>query len=213
MAKLPATTDAPEGTDPAQAPTPEAPAPASKPPTEADALRAKVETVLANEIEARVRAEIAAEYAAKDAARLQGRTYYTKPGLEAMIDDDLKAVLQSQGVKPEGQGREQMVAKVLEVQDARVGAPERPSGGKQFKVTIHPTETEKGDVEVSVNGFPISIRRGFPVVIGQAYVNALKGAVVETFTLDPEGKKDAEGHTIRVPVRFPRFAVTIEPVE
>lgn len=200
MAKNMPATDDEQVADPA-------PDPAGTPPTvDEAALRAK--------IEAEVRAEIAKEKGEPLVARhpaLEGQPYYLRPTLKGMADKDLEGVLKTLGVKREGMDRDAMIEAILDRQGSVMPQPGDPRVGRKFKVTVHPTESEKGDIDVQVNGHNIRIQRGIEVVIAEPFLKALQNTVIESFVLDPEGKRDANGHPLRVPVRQPRYALSIAP--
>jgi len=52
--------------------------------------------------------------------------------------------------------------------------------GKKYRVTIYGDPNDKGPVDLAVNGFNIRIKRDEEVIIGEAYLNVLKNAVIET---------------------------------
>lgn len=54
------------------------------------------------------------------------------------------------------------------------------------KVTINATETEKGDVFLSLNGYPLQIKRGVEVEIPSEFVGVLRDSVINTVIKDPE---------------------------
>lgn len=74
---------------------------------------------------------------------------------------------------------------------------------KRYKVTIHSSESDKGDVEVGHNFRLIRIQRDVEVEIDEHYLNALKSSVIETFVEDEEGKRRA--------VTIPRFPFSASP--
>lgn len=61
-----------------------------------------------------------------------------------------------------------------------------PIAGRKYKVTIHATEHDRGDVFLSVNGFGMQIKRNVEVVLDESYIDVLRNAVVDTFTKDPD---------------------------
>ena len=61
--------------------------------------------------------------------------------------------------------------------------------GRKFKVTIHATEQDRGDVFLSVNGHAMYVKRNVEVTLDEAYVDVLKNAVIDTFTKDPDTGK------------------------
>lgn len=58
--------------------------------------------------------------------------------------------------------------------------------GKRYKLTIFSTESDKSDVDIIVNGHNIRVQRNKEVVVQEAYVNALRDAVIETVIQDPD---------------------------
>lgn len=65
----------------------------------------------------------------------------------------------------------------------------KPASGRKFKVTIHATEQDRGDVFLSVNGHGMYVKRNHEVTLDEAYVDVLKNAVIDTFTKDPDTGK------------------------
>lgn len=177
----------------------------------AEEVRANIEKEERDKIAGKVRAQVRREEREKGAAKAQGAVYYTKPGLGNMTDDELRKVLDSFGIKPEGQGRDALIEKILQMQGRRIGDPQNPKRGRKLKVTIHPQEGDTSDVVVAVNGLNMLIQRGKEVVLHEPFVEALKHAEVVSFTQDPEGRTDENGHIRQVPFRVPRYALTIEP--
>ncbi|SOY65595.1 hypothetical protein CBM2586_B10190 [Cupriavidus phytorum] len=57
---------------------------------------------------------------------------------------------------------------------------------RKFKVTIHSTEDDGSDVLIGVNGDLIQVKRNVEVVIGEAHLEALKNAKIETILKDPD---------------------------
>lgn len=62
-----------------------------------------------------------------------------------------------------------------------------PTAGKKWRVKVLATETETGDVPLGVNGHMIQVRRGVEVVIDEAYVEALRNAIIDTTAKDADG--------------------------
>lgn len=58
--------------------------------------------------------------------------------------------------------------------------------GRKYKLKIHATEQDSSDVPLIVNGHNIIVKRGFEVIVDEAYVNILRDAVVETMVQDPD---------------------------
>lgn len=83
-------------------------------------------------------------------------------------------------------------------------APAKEKAPKKYKVTVHTSESEKGDVVIGHNFRLITIKRDVEVEIDECYVNALKGSVIETFIEDENGKRRA--------VTIPRYAFSATPV-
>ncbi|NOV28016.1 hypothetical protein E5S69_31515 [Cupriavidus necator] len=71
--------------------------------------------------------------------------------------------------------------------------------GKKFKVTIHSSEDDDSDVLLGVNGDLIQIKRNMEVVIGEAHLEALKNAKIETFLKDPDTGKERPITIMRYP--------------
>ena len=75
---------------------------------------------------------------------------------------------------------------------------------QKFKVTIHASEHERGDVFVGVNGYGINIQRNKEVILGAHYLEVLKNAVIETITHDDTG--------VEQPMTITRYPFTAMPV-
>ncbi|SPA44607.1 hypothetical protein [Cupriavidus taiwanensis] len=71
--------------------------------------------------------------------------------------------------------------------------------GKKFKVTIHSAEDDDSDVLLGVNGDLIQIKRNVEVVIGEAHLEALKNAKIETILKDPDTGKERPITIMRYP--------------
>jgi len=79
-----------------------------------------------------------------------------------------------------------------------------------FKVTIHSGERDedKNPVFVGINGYTYLIQRDEEVVLSDPFVKNLQ-TQIETFKL----VKDKEtGETKRVPIKIPRYSMTIEKI-
>ena len=66
---------------------------------------------------------------------------------------------------------------------------EKVTGLRMFKVTIHATENERGDVPIAVNGHLIKIQRGKEVTISEPYLESLKNTIITTQRFDKETSK------------------------
>lgn len=71
--------------------------------------------------------------------------------------------------------------------------------GKYYKVTVSNTETEQGDVRLTVNGWPIRFRRGVQVILPEPYIECLKCAVTKHRLKDPETGKEREIEILQYP--------------
>lgn len=71
--------------------------------------------------------------------------------------------------------------------------------GKKYKVTIHSTEDDGGDVLIGVNGDLLQIKRNAEVVIGEAHLEALKNAKIDTILKDPDTGKERPITIMRFP--------------
>ncbi|MGI0034319.1 MAG: hypothetical protein ACRD98_00425 [Nitrososphaera sp.] len=58
--------------------------------------------------------------------------------------------------------------------------------GRQFRVTIFSTETDKSDVLMAVNGYGISVQRNKEVVLDECFVEVLKNSVITTTEQHPD---------------------------
>lgn len=77
--------------------------------------------------------------------------------------------------------------------------------GRQFRVTIFDTETDKSDVPIIVNGHNIKVKRGVEVIMHEAYLDVLRNAVVNTIVQDP----DTGVKTPRTMLVFPHQAIEV----
>lgn len=58
--------------------------------------------------------------------------------------------------------------------------------GRKWRLKIHATQEDSSDVPIIVNGHNIIVKRGFEVVVDEAYIKVLENAVVETVVQDPD---------------------------
>ncbi len=58
--------------------------------------------------------------------------------------------------------------------------------GKRYKLTIFPTESDKSDVDLIVNGHNIRIKRGVEVEVMEPYIEVLRNAVIDTIVQDQD---------------------------
>lgn len=58
--------------------------------------------------------------------------------------------------------------------------------GRKFKVKIYPTEDNKEDVQMAINGYAIQLKRGEEHIIDECFLEVLKCAVVNTIGQDPQ---------------------------
>lgn len=81
--------------------------------------------------------------------------------------------------------------------------------GKQYRVTIFDTETDKSDVPIVVNGHNIKVKRGVEVIMHEAYLDVLRNAIVNTVVQDP----DTGVKTPRTMLVFPHQAIEVAVVD
>jgi hypothetical protein len=81
----------------------------------------------------------------------------------------------------------------------------KPVNGKKVKLTIYATEQDKSDVDIIVNGHNIRVQRNHEVIVDEAYVEALRNAVIETMMQDPDTG-------VRSPQRIMVYPHTAVPV-
>ncbi len=55
-----------------------------------------------------------------------------------------------------------------------------------WEVEIYNTESDKSDVDIIVNGHNIRVQRGKKVIMMEPYLQALRDAVIDTVTQDPD---------------------------
>lgn len=58
--------------------------------------------------------------------------------------------------------------------------------GRKWKLKIHATQEDSSDVPIVVNGHNIIVKRGFEVIVDEAYIKVLENCVVETVVQDPD---------------------------
>lgn len=135
--------------------------------------------------------------------------------LEAMTKDELKEHAEVKGITLAAlDTKGTMVDKILGEYVApekpaakRITAPDeklsplgklhtidgKPVNGRKFRLTIFATESDKSDVDIIVNGHNIRVQRNREVVVDEAYVEALRNAVVDTVMQDPDsGQRSAQ---------------------
>lgn len=66
----------------------------------------------------------------------------------------------------------------------------KPAGGREYDLMIHSTESDRGDVSVTVNGYHFKITRGVTVRVPEAVVNVLKDSVITTVRYNPNTRKN-----------------------
>lgn len=81
----------------------------------------------------------------------------------------------------------------------------KPVNGRKFRLTIFATESDKSDVDIIVNGHNIRVRRNMEVVVDEAYIEALRNAVIDTVMQDPDsGVRSAQRMMV-----YPHTAVPV----
>lgn len=81
----------------------------------------------------------------------------------------------------------------------------KPVNGRMYDLMIHSTESDRGDVSVTVNGYHFKIQRGATVRVPEAVVNVLRDSVVTTVRYNPNTRKN-EPATIQT---YPYNAIAV----
>ena len=66
----------------------------------------------------------------------------------------------------------------------------KPVSDRMYDLMIHSTESDRGDVSVTVNGYHFKIQRGANVRVPEAVVNVLKDSVITTVRYNPNTRRN-----------------------
>ena len=66
----------------------------------------------------------------------------------------------------------------------------QPVHGKMYDLMIHATESDRGDVSVTVNGYHFKMQRNVNVRVPEAVVNVLRDSVITTVRYNPSSRRN-----------------------